>query len=377
MKPTKIKVTLTKNKIFIFDAYLSFLLWTCVVLLFPLIALIKEKVMPRYFFLDANTIENFMLRKTPLTPGDSYASTAAFYNFFGVERDSFFFPLIASVIIIYFFFIVMKRAMPGKLSLIEFGTYLYYILLAIVYMSLLSKDFIVMLILLPFMFFAKKGIPGLLVWSLFACFYAVYFRSYWFLILAIFWGFYFIFRFVSKPQTIFLLVFLGLFVLAIVFNIVMGVDVDNFRTIVNDVRLDANQQGADSMITSIIPGGGFIIGWINVSLTWLFLMLPVPLILALSPYYMVISFFLIFLYYKFWQATKTELTYRRDPVLKAVICLIVAFTAIQSVFEPDYGSYVRHLAPFYPLFFYAVFSTTWLRERADIQDDENEDITLR
>jgi len=377
MKPTKIKVTLTKDRVFIFDAKLSFLLWTCVTLFFPLIALIKEIFIPRYFFLDANTIQNFMLRNTPMTIGDSYASTAAFYNFFNVARDSIFFPLISSVIIILFFFTVLKHAKPGKLTLMEFGTYLYYILLAIIYMSLLSKDFIVMLMLIPFLFFAKRGVPGLLVWSLLVVFYGVYFRSYWFLVLAIFWGLYIVFGFIKRPKIMFLLVFMVLFTLAIVFSAVMGVDVDNFRTIVNDVRLDSGQQGADSMITSIIPGGGFIVGWLNVCLTWLFLMVPMPLILALSPYYMVISFFLIFLYFKFWQATKQELIHNRDPALRSVICLIIAFTAIQSIFEPDYGSYVRHLAPFYPLFFYAVFSTSWLREAEDIQDDENENITLR
>ncbi|EOA1112542.1 hypothetical protein ACHM6P_005110, partial [Escherichia coli] len=45
----------------------------------------------------------------------------------------------------------------------------------------------------------------------------------------------------------------------------------------------------------------------------------------------------------------------KDKTLRAVIALILSFSALQSIFEPDYGSYVRHLSPLYPLFFYIYF----------------------
>lgn len=377
MKPTKIKISFFKGKITILDARLSFLIWTCVTLIFPVVALIKELVLPRYFFVDANTIRNFMLRNTPITVGDSYASTAAFYNVFDVARDSFIFPLLSSIMIIMFFFQVLKRANPKSITLLEFGTMLYYMMLAIVYMSLLSKDFIVMLMLMPFLFFSSKGFWGLFVWSLIVLFYAVYFRSYWFLVIALFWGLYILLSFVRSIKLIITFVFVSLFLLAIIFNLTLGVDIDNFRTIINDARIEYGEQDAKTMITNIIPGGGFVLGWINSCITWLFLMVPIPLLLFLSPYYILISFFLVFIYYKFWRAIKYFLNNKNQLVLKAVICLIISYTVIQSIFEPDYGSYVRHLAPFYPLFFYAIFSINFLSNTDDAGDDVSENFTLR
>ncbi len=158
-----------------------------------------------------------------------------------------------------------------------------------------------------------------------------------------------------KPVYVFIFAFLSLLMLAIAFKAGLGVDVDNFRNIVNDTRMDSSDVAARSMIQQWISGGGFIGGWLNVCITWLTFMVPIPLILELSPYYLVISALLILLYYKFWKIVKIELVLKNNHFMRACICLILAFTIIQSVFEPDYGSYVRHLAPFYPIFFYVIF----------------------
>ncbi len=364
MKPTQISVTISEKQKFILDANLSFLIWATIALLFPLLAIFKENVIPHYFFYDASTIDHFMHLNTPLTKGDSYASTAAFYNFFNISRDSVLFPIIASMIIIYYFFQVLKKSTVEKISILEFGMFFYYVLLCLIYMTLLSKDFIVMLGIIPFMFFSKRKVLGLFIWSALALFYGVYFRAYWFLILGLFWTLYFLIFFIRRPIYLFLLVLFFLFILAVVFQVGMGIDVDNFRTIVNDVRLDTNETNANSMITNVIPGGGLFISWLNVCLTWVFMMVPVPLILALSPYYLVISVLMILLYAKFWKAIGIALRNQSDPTMKGVICLLLSFTAIQSIFEPDYGSYVRHLGPFYPLFFYVIFASRRLNVRS-------------
>jgi hypothetical protein len=358
MKPTQIKINISKTRNFIFDANLSLIVWMFLFCLFPAFALFKESIFPMYYFWDANTIETFMLRKSGLVVGDSYASTAAFYNIFNVARDSFVFPIISSIIIISFFFWVLKKSKANYMTLLDLAMYLYCILLANVYMTLLSKDFIVLILcIIPFMFLARRGVIGLLIWSGIACFYGTYYRGYWFLVVALFWGFYIIFKYLRKPVVVFIMVFLALFALAIVFRVVLGVDLDNFRNLVNESRLDQGDTNARTMIVAYIPGGGLIIGWLNVYIIWIFMMIPLPLIFALSPFYLVISYFIIMLYYRLWIAIKRELKSNRNPYLKSVICLIIAFTTTQSIFEPDFGSYVRHLSPLYPLFFYVLFES--------------------
>ncbi len=357
MKPTRLKIKLTKGRYFILDSYLSLFVWIIIVLSFPVFSIFKEYLLPRYYFFDANTINLFMKRGSPLTHGDSYASTAAFYNFLHVSKDSIVFPVIASLIIIAVFFWVLKKAKATNMTVLDFAMYLYCILLAIVYMTLLSKDFIVFLFVIPFISLAQRGVKGLLLWSVLALLYAYYFRGYWIIVLCLFWGLYIFFPVLKKNWVLFLFIFISLFVLSIAFKVGMGIDLDNYRNMVNDVRLDSGDTNARSMIVSYIPGGGLIIGWLNAYVVWLFMMIPIPLVLALSPLYLIISFFITMLFYKFWGAAKVELIKNQNPVLKAVICLIISFTAVQSIFEPDYGSYVRHLSPFYPLFFYVLFIT--------------------
>lgn len=357
MRPTQLQFRFGPQKTYTFDAHLSMLVWIAIFLVFPLFAVVKENVFPIYYFWDANTINSFMMSNSPLTVGDSYASTAFFYNLFDVSRDSVVFPLVSALIIIANYYYILMKSSAERITLLEFLVYLYCMLLSVVYMTLLSKDFIVLLFILPFLPLAKKGVLGLLVWSLMALFYAVYFRTYWVLMLAMFWFFYFAIGFFRRPLTILLLGFLVLFGLAIVFKVAMGVDVDNFRTIVNDVRLDNANENARTMITSVIPGGGFVVSWLNVCLTWVFMMCPVPLLLSFSPFYIIISFFIMLLWFKFWKSVKIEMTNGGDKQLRAILALIISFTALQSVFEPDYGSYVRHLSPFYPLFFYALFAS--------------------
>jgi len=357
MKPTQLKFRFGKNKIYTFDAHLSLLVWIFVFAIFPIFGVIKESVFPDYYFWDAGTINRFMLTNDSLKLFDSYASTAAFYNLFNVERKSILFSIISSIIIITNFFYILKKSKAQIITLLELLLYFYCMLLSIVYMTLLSKDFIVLLLIIPFLPLAKKGIIGLMIWSLLASCYAIYFRSYWFILLGMFWFFYVALGIFKRPRTIIFLIFMILFCLAVVFKVAVGVDLDNFRHIVNDVRLDEEQENARTMIVSYIPGGGLFISWVNVCLTWLFMIIPLPLLLSFSPFYIIIAFFIMLLWYGFWKSVKIELTVHHDNQLRSVIALIISFTAVQSIFEPDYGSYVRHLSPYYPLFFYAIFTS--------------------
>lgn len=61
--------------------------------------------------------------------------------------------------------------------------------------------------------------------------------------------------------------------------------------------------------------------------------------------------------------------------MKSMLCFILAFTTIQSVFEPAYGSYVRHLSPLYPLFFYVLFVARRQNNPKQVMDNLNESIS--
>ncbi|MBD9719531.1 hypothetical protein IB240_14090 [Raoultella sp. RLT01] len=339
------------------DVFISLFIWYIAISFLVFLAVFKENIIPKYFFFDANTIADFIQYAKELVPGDSFSNTALFYKVLGVGRDSLVFSILSTAIIVFGFFLYVKKQ-TKRLSFVDIALLYFYMLLSVIYMTLLSKDFIVFLVVMPLLFFSKKGTFGIVCWTIIAAFYAFYFRTYWFLFIGVFWGLYITCKFLSKTNRLFVICILSLLFLAIVLQLALGVDVDNFRKIVNDVRLDQGNENANSMILPFLPGGGLIIGWINVSLTWISFMIPFPLIMSLSLYYIIISLLVILLYYKFWSALKVELlkdNKKRNQPCLVISCVILAFTLTQSLFEPDYGSYVRHLAPFYPLFFYVIF----------------------
>ncbi|BAE74259.1 hypothetical protein SGGMMB4_02199 [Sodalis glossinidius str. 'morsitans'] len=375
MRSTRFKITFNKAQSYLLDPYLSFFIWVCVFLFFLVVAEFKQNIFPPYYFWDANTINNFIMVKSSVTKGDSYASTAAFYQIINVGKNSAIFPVVSSLIISGFFFLMLKKSRADKMTLLDFGMLLYCMLLANVYMTLLSKDFIVMLLIIPFVFLASRGVIGLILWSLLVLAYAYYFRVYYVLILFLFWGLYIFFARVKKPLTIIFMIFLFLFFLSVAFKAGLGVDLDNYRNMVNDVRSEASSFKVNTMIVSYIPGGGLIIGWLNVFVVWLCMMIPIPLILTFSPFYLIIAFFISMLFYRVWKAIAVELKNKNNLLMKSMLCFILAFTTIQSVFEPDYGSYVRHLSPLYPLFFYVLFVARRQNNPKQVMDNLNESIS--
>jgi purine-cytosine permease-like protein len=77
---------------------------------------------------------------------------------------------------------------------------------------------------------------------------------------------------------------------------------------------------------------------------------PLPLFLRLSPYYLVVAVFLLVLWFMFARAVHlSSAESRTDPRWARLVALVLSLTVVQSVFEPDYGSYVRHLTPLLPL----------------------------
>ncbi|MEI4926597.1 hypothetical protein Q8G50_29230, partial [Klebsiella pneumoniae] len=138
-------------------------------------------------------------------------------------------------------------------------------------MTLLSKDFIVLLIIFPFISFSRTN-RGLLLWSFIALIYAYFFRTYWILIVSLFWGIYLVLPFLRKGYSLFLIIIMALLVISFLFNNVMGVEVDSFRRSVNELRLDGNVENAKTMILPFFDSGGVFWGWINVVLTWITMM---------------------------------------------------------------------------------------------------------
>lgn len=124
-----------------------------------------------------------------------------------------------------------------------------------------------------------------------------------------------------------------------------GGPADQFRTHVN--HSIARQTETGSLITRFIDAPEPVGGILNATLTSLSFIIPLPMVLKFSPYYLVISvvFALIWI-----SAVRTAtVAGRPNPLLTRFSALPLAFLIVQGLFEPDWGSALRHLTPLMPL----------------------------
>ncbi len=356
MKFISLKIGLRKDRYIYFDAHITLMLFLLLLMLMIVMAMFKEYVMPAYYFYDQQTIFEIMKTTFSFMPGNSYGSSAYFYRVLGFEKSSVFFGLLSAILIMGTYVFILIKVRGGNLNLVDLGVFLFFIFLSVINLTWQNKDFIVFLVMLPLLLTFASRKAGLILWTAAAIVYAYYFRTYWFLFLLEFYGLLIATRFVKSGKGVFILCLLSMFALSLMVSIVLGVDADSFRTSVNEGRLDGNGDGSNTVITPWVPAGNPVFGWINISITWITFFVPFPLILLLSPYYLVISFFIIMMFRRIWQVIDRVMANKSYPLLTIFSLMVIAFTIIQSMFEPDYGSYVRHLAPFYPLMFYVYLS---------------------
>ncbi|WP_234946325.1 polysaccharide biosynthesis tyrosine autokinase [Corynebacterium variabile] len=136
-----------------------------------------------------------------------------------------------------------------------------------------------------------------------------------------------------------------------------GNPADAFRYEVNDTAARQNDTG--SLITRYIDLPEPVGGIVNTTLTSLLFIAPLPMLLKASPYYLVIGILFAVLWISLVRAAarSREVTTTGptdDRLLHRFVALPLAFLVVQGLFEPDWGSALRHLTPLLPLLVGAV-----------------------
>lgn len=246
-----------------------------------------------------------------------------------------------------------------------------YMVLSGIYIGTFTKEifivvFVTAVLLLPVPSITRKFIATEVAIVVLMLVIAVALRKYWVFIAAA----YVLFRIVTS-RTLKLrylipivLVLNVLFSIAIV--IVTGRPADGFRFEVNET-INIHLGGSNTMINPFITGGPEPLpGVLNNLITLIVLVLPVPLLMMGGAYYIVSAL----LFIGMWSVTMYAVARREfaQPVLaQRIVSVLAAFIVTQGLFEPDYGSALRHLVPFIP-FFFVLWS---MRERPrEFHDDD-------
>jgi hypothetical protein len=245
-------------------------------------------------------------------------------------------------------------ASPSRLASagpLEWAILIGSVVLAAIYLGHYSKDvFVLPVVVLAIL--KVRSWRGDVIVLIGLVLYATFFRTYWFLVA----GIYVVLRLVLRrsrsvlPLLIALLLILG--AMAIIFPLVLGVDLDHYRVRVNDNRASIE---VGTRIDAPLATGGPIGGFLNSLYVLMNFFVPLDLALRASVLYSVVAIYLTAM----WVTTiaRANQMLRRstlDARAGRAFALLISLTAVQSVFEPDYGSYIRHLAPVLLLAVYVV-----------------------
>ncbi|MFL0411284.1 hypothetical protein ACH0AH_08910 [Microbacterium paludicola] len=236
-----------------------------------------------------------------------------------------------------------RRTASWPTAALVFGAFV----LSAVYLGQYSKD---LFVLFPVMLLVL--LPRAAMWDLLGLagmgLYAFFFRDYWFLILITYVGY----RVLSLRQVRLRYLLLAGSLAAVLgglgFYLLMGLDPNHFRTVVQD-HLHANTE-IIPLVPLPQPSGGLV----DVFLNYWLLFAPVILLVTAGIAYLPIIVGFSFL--KVWPLLTARSSRRWPPIrsldgalVRRALSLLLATAVVQALFEPDYGSALRHVTPLMPL----------------------------
>lgn len=313
------------------------------------LSILKYNLLPNSFFFDAATIKRFMTDNNNLSVFDSYNTTAIFYKSLPAGDSVLLVSLFSMIVCILIAWqVIYITGATKKLTPVVIVIISIYLLLASIFLAQHTKDFIVLLLISSYIALTKYDKKGLITFIGIAILYAILFRAYWLIIIGFFIGALIFQRRELMIKKLIASCLAMLFALAVLFKLFLDVPLTYYRTAVNETRLNNYDANANTLIENFFPAGNIIFEWLNAVTAWFLLMFPLPL-LKLFTLYHIASFALITLIFLFLFLTAVKINNKKS---KISFILIICFTSVQSIFEPDYGSFLRHTTPLLPLFIF-------------------------
>jgi hypothetical protein len=347
---------------------LSAAMWCVVLLALCIVAMAHNSVLPGKFLLDELVIGG-RIKNVPKFAafGDSFDNLAWIFKYFGLTNPVI--TLIGFATSTLSLTVAVWRARVKSLTVIELFLVAFWLVNQTVYIGLPSKEIVIALLML--VVFSLHGsrvvMPSFVIGAMLV---AVYFRSYWAIIICATFVLYVAPPFMRRPLP---LLFMGLLlfaVVAVVFANVYGESIEFARQNINQYR-DPNDAG--SIIQPFFNGDGMIIGIVNVVLTWTTFFVPLGLITSGSLLQAAggVGVFLTFV----TLLNRYRLVHTLFPAVRfdrLCFCFLFCFIATQALFEPDYGSYLKHLSPISPIILYLILRLRGLKELASSQSSDQD-----
>jgi len=307
----------------------------------------EQPGLPGHFANDEGTI--ISVNRGTFTEADSsFQLIAAVYRWMGLAE----LPTLAALVGVASYLLVLtvaiSRTRTTTAEWVDWAIIISCVALAAVYHGAYTKDLLTVGAVLALIAHRGRGLSAELVPVVAMLLYAQGFRTYWFLVA----GLYLALRLALRARrgwtatvAVVLVLYAGL---SVVFPLIVGVDLDHYRLTVNEHR---SAESVNTLIVQFFPGAGPVSGFVNSVLTFASFIIPIPLMLRGGAIYLVVALVLLVIWGSLIAAIGSARfrAPRGSSVLTAfqnrLFAAILAFLIVQSIFEPDYGSFLRHLTP--------------------------------
>lgn len=320
-----------------------------------LITLLRDRLLPERFSYDAAFIRAVALGSNRQVAGESYGSIGLLYRLTGLAENEVGAGLLSLAV-----FLALIAAGARQVAYGKRAVYLILcspaIVLAGVFYGTHNKDFIVGLIVLLSLVRRPRRLDWVLVAAMLG--YGMYFRQYWLLVAAFYVGVTVMARKPLRRGQLVILVVSAAVAMVLAFNVVLGVDVDHFRMMVNASRIGSPD--AQTAIGRFFAETSLAGQSVNCLLAFVAVLTWFPLALHGSLFYYAAIALMVpmnLLMIRAWMHGNARLV-----GLGSTVALWVSFVFVQAVFEPDFGSLLRHTVVFIPAML-AVIVTAGLPRR--------------
>ena len=334
-----------------------------ILILFAIIILIIAKVLLFVYLDDKYLYDSYYLlsfMNGNYTSNISVNFAAHFFDFFNIFSFhtilewNIFLAIIGNIIVL--LIILLKKE---KYSFIEYIFILISLFLLDLYVFTLSKEFIQFLIfLIMYLIIINLKIPlniKVIIVTIILFLEAVYFRVYYGLIGMLFIFIYAFDYLFFKDKKKSYLIFIVLITLILGVYFIKLISYDNLKAIINArqlINIDRqNSKDAITIINDLFFHKNLYFSFvINYFLNFLRMNIPLELIFKGIKYipYIILQIFITFNIFKF--SKKID----KNNIL--VYLLIICFLVVSVLFEPDFGSFLRHQSAFLLFYFEMIIS---------------------
>lgn len=317
-------------------------------------ALAAHEILPEQFLRDDEHLQLSMRPEKAYLTAASFQAVGHFYTVIGLAGAPELASLLGVAVFVVCVFLAIGWDRLRDANMAELAFIAVALLIAVVYLGQYSKEIVTLgLVLLTLALPRGRGWDLVLVGA--AAAYGVTLRPYWLLVAPLYLLWRFALHRVRRTGWLLLLPVLFYAAAQPAFQLVLGAGMQSQREEVNTVRDGLGDVA--TLIESPLPDGPGLQGIIAILLMLVLFLVPVPLLASMSPYHMASGLVIVAL----WVLVITQVarghltgsgaarTDRPHTAAARSASLLLALVMVQTFFEPDYGSYLKHLTPLLPL----------------------------